>query len=218
MPCQSETFLLVSGPLTSSVSERPGVENRGCAQEHFSSADRSRSTKGILYLPCALLCWASEESGRGQRSCDWSRCRWATASSRWRTGSRLSAPDPRRMGLLVGGMRRKQEREKNKEREAVISTWAPQDQTVQKDSEPHYEGRGEVSLGEIWIYIASLEPDSNSNLQVCQLNWGREIGFIKDDPKVLLDFIHNWFPPIFSNDLFKWNSVHLGAFDLVCLI
>lgn len=50
-------------------------------------------------LPCVLLCWASEGSGRGQRSCGWSRCRWATASSRWRTGSRPSAPDPRRTGL-----------------------------------------------------------------------------------------------------------------------
>lgn len=87
----------------------------------------------------------------------------------------------------------KRERKK-KNRVAVISTCAPQDQTVQKGSEPHYEGRGEVSLGEIWIYIASLKPDSNSNLQVCRLNWGREIGFSKVSPKV---FIHNWFPPIF---------------------
>lgn len=50
-------------------------------------------------LPSDLLCWASEGSDRGQRSCGWSRRRWGTASCRWRTGSRRSSPDPRRMAL-----------------------------------------------------------------------------------------------------------------------
>lgn len=124
------------------------------------------------------------------------------------------------VGWGWGESKREREKEKNKNRVAVISLCAPQDPTVQKGSEPHYEGKGEVSLGEIWIYMASLEPDSNWNLQIiiCQLNWGTGIGFIKVGAKVLLVVIHNWFPPILSNGLFKWNSAHLGAFDLICLI
>lgn len=52
-----------------------------------------------LALPCVLQCSAWEGSGGGQRSCDWFRCQWETASSRWHTSSRLSSPDPKRMGL-----------------------------------------------------------------------------------------------------------------------
>lgn len=119
--CQSRTVLLVVEPLMSSVSKRqPGIhptEPKDVFRKILHAKTDVTYTKGSLSLPCALLCWASEGSGRGQRSCDWSRCRWATASCLWHTGSRLSAPDPRRMGLVVDGMgvRRRQGRKRTEE-------------------------------------------------------------------------------------------------------
>ena len=50
-------------------------------------------------LPCVHLCSALWVWGKGQRSCGWSRCWLATASSPLSTGSRPSWPAPRTMAL-----------------------------------------------------------------------------------------------------------------------
>lgn len=50
-------------------------------------------------LPCVHLCSAWWVWGRGQRSCGWSRCWLATASSPRSTGSRPSLPAPRTTAL-----------------------------------------------------------------------------------------------------------------------
>lgn len=50
-------------------------------------------------LPCVHPCSALWAWGKGQRSCGWSRCWLATASSPPSTGSRPSWPAPRTMAL-----------------------------------------------------------------------------------------------------------------------
>lgn len=104
-------------PLISSVSNTQ-VENTTPSMS--SHTFLIRWGKRSLFSPCVLLCWASEVSNRGRRSCDWSRCWWATASSLWRTDSRPSGPDPRRMGLWPGWGRKTA---RKKKRTSLISTW-----------------------------------------------------------------------------------------------
>lgn len=110
-------------PSISSVSNarRESAQRREWVHTHTHTQSSSFTDWNIAFFsPCVLLCWASEASSRGRRSCDWSRCWWATVSSQWRTGSRLSGPDPRKTGLWQVG-RRRTRAGKKKKRTALIS-------------------------------------------------------------------------------------------------